>query len=208
VSACSACGLECERSLMAVCACGNCAQIVRTWRDLGLVHGDIKPHNVMIKLPKLSHTYWLHVKDVCGSMLDGVMVFLADVEGAAVLPQQRCGRGRSAGTLPALSGVHERVLCGDVVRCGLQWHTSSGTVCLLASDHDYSTDGSPRGREMAPTFTMQPMEGVPLQSFTPEYLADPANPVGTTVSDMFAVGCTVVSVVDVRGCACRSRDAT
>jgi hypothetical protein len=61
----------------------------------------------MIKLPKLARTSWRYVKDVCGAMLDGVVVSLADVEGAAVLPQQRGSRMGSA-TSAALSGVPVR----------------------------------------------------------------------------------------------------
>ncbi len=50
-------------------------------------------------------------------------------------------------------------------------------------------------------------DGVPLLSFTPEFLADPKRPVGSIVSDMFAVGRTVTSVIDVRGCAVARRCA-
>jgi hypothetical protein len=44
---------------------------------------------------------------------------------------------------------------------------------------------------------VSPLQSVPLRAYTTSYLADPSKPVGTAVSDLYALGCSVQNVVGV-----------
>jgi hypothetical protein len=55
-------------------------QILLAWRSVGLIHGDIKPQNIVVYVPpwKTTTPHTLYYR--------GVVVYLIDVEGIVHLP--------------------------------------------------------------------------------------------------------------------------
>jgi alpha-D-ribose 1-methylphosphonate 5-triphosphate synthase subunit PhnH len=66
------------------CCCCSLAQILRAWRGSGLIHGDIKPQNIVVQLP---HDCSESVS--CAVYYRGIKVFLIDGEGIVHLPRPR-----------------------------------------------------------------------------------------------------------------------
>jgi hypothetical protein len=65
--------------------CDASMQILRAWRRAGLIHGDIKPQNIVVQLPHGDFS------DSVSSAVyfRGIKVFLIDVEGIVRLPGPR-----------------------------------------------------------------------------------------------------------------------
>jgi hypothetical protein len=71
-------------------------QILDAWRRVGLIHGDIKPENIVVQLPP-PQSRWTRPSGVYYRQLK---VFLIDVEGMVHLPLRTTSDGGRAGAVP------------------------------------------------------------------------------------------------------------
>jgi serine/threonine protein kinase len=146
-------------------------QILRDWRAAGLVHGDIKPANVVVELLSSSGT------------VSVTRVYLIDVESVAELPLEPA-TATATTTVVVADGV-----TGVAVAAG---NHDDATAGHAGGDAVSTVDTS----EPPPPLLLV-RESVKLYACTQEYLANPERREGTQVSDLFALGCTVKRIVEV-----------
>jgi hypothetical protein len=145
--------------------------MVPRWLDHNLVHGDIKPENIVIRLPP--HTT---ARDGDTTLHD-IVAYLIDIGGVVRL-QAGCPSASSSshGSESASSERDD----GAVLCCALHLWQHARVTAVTA---------------------LRRGAGPLLPSFTDDYVVDPHNPVATRTSDLYALGITVKRVAQVRlGC--------